>query len=688
MSAVNTYLNILGSNAGAVSQIAALQSLDATVKKNDTTIKALEKSYADATAAAQKAKAAGDMAGAAKATQEAVKAGEKLAATREKQAVATAKQDIYKKGLDKQVEATRAAQAAEAQRAAQSKGLVAALESIKTTMGSIGEQAQAAGGPIGSLASSIANVGRMGPVGAVLALVAALAAVAAAAVVAAVALARYAFAASDAARSSKLTSEAFLGTGSAAHELETVVDQMTDVAPGLATKLKEVGRSLADVDIRGRDAQRALNAFRIVAGSTGEQAAAKITSIAEASRMANRLMLGPFNRITGQFDSLRGTGIKSAEVFKAIAKTMGTSEDAARKAVQSGLVPYRKGLEAIEFAAEASLGRNVAKQMMSLSNQSAKLKENIGKIFAGANLEPFLEGLKTVTDLFDTNRVTGYVLREVMTAVFTKIAEVAAKVFPYVKAAIMGVVAGIIITADVAKRLYRTLSETFAGAGKNIDGISLAFKAGVAIVGFMVGSVVALTLAITALGAIAVVALAPIWLPFALAAVLIYGVVKAITAVIDEAKSLGKEIAQIDLAGAAGKMIDGLIKGIQSKIADVKSAILEVSGAITSAFNSDQEIRSPGRKAFRQSTNVMRGHENAIVQSAPRLEAATMKASGAITQGFESSGAPGPTTPSASPGPTFSFTNCTFGTVTQEQIEEMFAIVCMKQARGYAMGAS
>jgi hypothetical protein len=254
----------------------------------------------------------------------------------------------------------------------------------------------------------------------------------------------------------------------------------------------------------------------------------------------------------------------------------------------------------------------------------------------------------------------------------------------------MGVVAGIIITADVAKRLYRTLSETFAGAGKNIDGVTLAFKVGAGIVGFMVGSVVALTLAIAALGAVAVVALAPIWLPFALAAVLIYGVVKAITAVVDEAKSLGKEIAQIDLAGAAGKMIDGLVKGIQSKIADVKSAILEVSGAITSAFSSDQEIKSPGRKAMRHGKHIVEGHAIGMTQSLPLAERASLAVSNATTRGLESGDSGGGGNSSArNERATYSWTNCNFyGTQTQEDFEEMASIREMKLARGYAMGAA
>ena len=683
-SAINTYLNILGSNAGALSQISALQSLDATVKKNDTSIKALEKSYVDASTAAQKARGAGDMAGAAKATQDAAKASESLAKTREKQALSLAKQDLYKKGLDKQVEGTHAAQAAEAQRAARSKGLLGALESIKGSLGGLSEKAKSAGGPVGDVASKLEGLGKGGTVGVAIAIAAALVGVAVAAAYAAFSLTKYAFASSDAARSSRLFSEAALGSAAAGNELEKVVDQMSDLAPGLAAKLKEVGRGFADVQIRGRDAQHALNTFGIVATARGEQAAGAIKGIAESSRMAQRLMLGPLNRITGEFDSLKGTGIKSADVFKALAITTGKSADAFKNARTTGLVPFKKGLEALDIAAQMSLGGVVAKQVIGLSAQLDKLKENAAKLFSGVVIEKFLEGLKTVTDLLDQNTVTGYILREVFTAVFTKIASLAALAFPYIVAGIKGVVFGVLLFADVAKKAYVALS-AFFGGGNKADGIATAFRLGAMAVGLVVGSVLGLTAAFVLLGATAVVALAPIWVPFALVALAIYAAVLAVEAVIDAVNGLGDEIAAVDLAASAGKMIDGLVKGIMAKIGDVKSAILEVSGAITSAFDSDQEIQSPGKKPMRQGRDVVRGHALGMVQSVPLAERASMKVSGAVTRGLESGeGQNSNSSTATSNRPTFSFTNCVFGTMTQAEWEGMAAMWYLKQARGMA----
>jgi hypothetical protein len=684
-SAINTYLNILGSNAGALSQISALQSLDATVKKNDTSIKALEKSYTDAATAAQKARTSGDMAGATKATQDAAKAGENLAKTREKQALSVAKQDLYKKGLDKQAEGARAAQAAESQRAAQSKGLFGALEKIKGSLGSMAEQAKGAGGPVGEVASKLEGLGKGGAVGAAIAIAVALVGIAAAAAYAAVSLTKYAFASADAARSSRLFSEAALGSAAAGYELEMVVDQMSDLAPGLAAKLKDVGRSLADVNIRGRDAQRTLNTFGIVATARGEAAAGAIKGIAEASRITGRLALGPLNRITGEFDSLKGTGIKSADVFKALGSVMNKSADSFKNAKTTGLVPFKEGLKAIELAAQMSLGGVVAKQMISLSSQAEKLKENVAKLFSGVVIDKFLEGLKTVTDLFDQNTVTGYILREVFTAVFTKIATLAALAFPYIVAGIKGVVFGVLLFAKVAKQAYVALS-AFFGGGTKADGIMTAFRLGAMAVGAVVGSVVGLALAFVALGAVAAIALAPIWIPFALVALAIYGAVKAIDAIDGALDGIGKSIADIDLAASAGKMMDGLVKGIKSKIADVKSAILEVSSAITGAFDSDQEIKSPGRKAMRGGKHVVEGHALGMVQNVPMVTRASLAVSNATTQGLASSGEQSSNSSTATPSrPTYSWSNCNFyGTQTQSDFEEMANMHYLKMQRGMA----
>lgn len=565
------YIDILSGNKSGLSAIGSLQSLDNAAAKASTNIQGLEAKLRSAQAA-QRAAANGGSAKEQFKALDAVKlAQDKLTSAQQanagSSALMAAKRNLLKKGLDEQV----------------------------ASLGKFASSAKEAGGPLGSLVGKLEGFSKGGPVGVAIAVAVALAGLAAAAAYVAFAMTKYAFASADAARSSRLFSEAALGSAVAGNELEQVVDQMSNIAPGLAAKLKDVGRSLADVQIKGRDAQHVLNTFGLVATARSEQAAGSIKNVAEASKLANRLMLGPLNRITGEFDSLKGTGIKSADVFRALGATMGKSAKSFQDAKTIGLVPFKEGLKAIELAAQISLGGVVAKQAMGLSVQLDKLKENVAKLFSGVNIEAFLAGLKMVTDLFDQNTVTGYVLREVLTAVFTKVAEVAAKVFPYVKVAIQGVVFGMLLVVGVARKVYTTIASVFEGAGKNIDGLSLAFQIGAGAVGLVVGSILGLTAALVLLGTVAAVATAPIWVPFVVAAIAIYAMVSAVESIMDSVSTLADDISAVDLGKAAGNLMDSLINGIKGKLGAVGAVMAEVGSVLTGAFDTKMKIASPSK---------------------------------------------------------------------------------------------
>jgi hypothetical protein len=704
------YIDILRGSSSGLSAIGALKSLDDSAAKASSGIQALEANVGSAQKKLETLKAGDNIKGIAmeladaKAKLDAIRSGKtpfdageykrasdsvgklgsQLDAAKSKNAAAIDSQKSKVEALTGKLNEQKAAQASNASLVSAKRALIKkGLDEQVSGLSGILNKAKESGGPLGNLAGKLEGLGKGGAAGAAIAVVVALAAIATGAIVAAVALARYALTAADAARTSRLFSEAALGSAAAGNELETVVNQMTNLAPGLAAKLKDVGRSLADVNIRGRDAQRVLETFGIVATARGEQAAGAIKSIAEASRVAGRLMLGPLNRITGQFDSLKGTGIKSADVFKALGKVMGTSADAAQKATRTGLVPFKKGLEAIELAAQMSLGGVVAKQMMGLDVQAAKLKENIAKLFSGANIDKFLEGLKTVSDLFDSNTVTGYILREVFTAAFTKIANVASRVFPYIKAAIEGVVFAVLLVATVAKSLYRTLQETFGGAGKNIDGISLAFRIGAIMVGAFVGAVVGLTAALVLLGTVAALALAPIWVPFALMAFAIYLGVKAIGAIVDAIDATKTALGEVDLGAAAKNIVMSLVNGLKAHFSYVTDAMSSLGGLITGAFDTKMEIASPSK--------VMTRRANWIVDplvDVPNERASEVNAAIGGLGGLDKPQQLGNGKPSADKGGDINFYDCVFGTDPNEIrriIREERALFFMGNANGNAM---
>jgi hypothetical protein len=706
------YVNVLSGSSSGLAAVSALQGLDSAAAKATSGIQSLEEQVASASkkleamgstetidALTSRLATARQQLDAIKsgkvpfspgdykrASDEVGKLGSQLDAAKTKQAAAIEAQKGKLDSLTGKLKEQQSAQAATANlNAAKRAQIVKGLDEQVSGLGRVLGKAQEAGGPVGALAGKLAALGKGGAVGMVVALAVALAAVAAAGVVAAVALARYALVASDAARSSQLLSAAAAGSGSAGWELETVVDQLSNKIPQARQKTAEWARELALAGIAGRDMQRTLTTMGMVASAVGDQAAGKIKGIAEASRSAQKLMLGARDRF-GEFASLAGTGVKAADIYAAVAKSMKTSIPEAKRMVDAGIVPFKRGLEALEAAAETRFGPIVARQMMSLDTQVAKLKENIGRLFGGANIENFLAALKQVTDLFDTNTVTGYVLKEVFTEVFTSVANVAAKAMPYVKTLIMGAAFAVIMFATYAKRLAKGFQETFGGSLGGVDKMKAAFILGAGLVGGLVGAVVGLAAAFALLGAMAVIATAPIWIPFALAALVIYGTVKAVTAVIEKLKSIGTELASIDLGKAAENIMNSLINGIKAKIADVKAVITDVGAAITGAFDSEMKIGSPSKVMTQRAEWVV----SPLITVPEKREGEVRQAIGGLGvddgTGAQPGGSNGNGTRGA--GPSFEFNNCTFGTNMQDvkqAMNEWWTERMMGEGRGNAM---
>lgn len=674
---LQTYIDILGNVSGAVAAVASMKNLDATVQRSNDSVQALERSFDAAAIRARAFAASGDKAGFTKAAKEGIAIQDKIASAKQRADDAAQKRALFDEKLNAR-KADNAINAAKRQAKEVEKAQLAAEKFAKAE--GFAAKAKEAGGPIGNLVGQFEKLASLGKVGVAIAIAAALLALSVAAIAATVALAKYALVASDAARSSQLLSAAATGSGSAGWELETVVDQLTNKIPQARQKTAEWARELALANIQGRDMQRTLTTMGTIASAVGDSGAAKIKGIAEASRNARVLMIGARDQF-GEFAGLAGTGIKAADIYAAVAKSMRSSIPEAKRMVDAGIVPMRKGLEALELAAQTKFGPIVARQMMSLETQSAKLRENITRLFSGANIEKFLEGLKTVTDLFDTNSVMGYALREVFTSVFTKIADLASKAFPYVRAGVLGAALAVIMFATAAKRLYKQFQETFGGVSAKINGIQLAFQVGVSIVAAFVGSILALTAAFVLLGIVAVTATAPIWIPFALAALMIYGMVKAVSAVIDAFSSMGKTLAAIDLGKAAENIMNSLINGIKSKIADVKSAITDVGAAITGAFDTKMEIKSPSRVMTRRANYVMDPLVTVPAERASEVEQAITLAAptGKNIAQMQGGGS----------GQTFApqFTNCNFGTSKDDvtlAMEQWWAAKMLAASRGLA----
>lgn len=709
------YVNVLGGSTSGLSAVSALKSLDDAAARATAGIKSLEGQVEAARTklgeirsgakleplieelrqakerldAIRTGKMPFDPKEYKRASDEVGRLGKAVDTAKDRQSKAYDAQESKLIGLTSKLKDQKNAQASSASLDAAKRSLaVKGLNEQVAKFGQLSAAAKEAGVPGAGLVDKLAMLSKAGPAAAAFAVAAAFLAIAAAAVVAAAAVAKYVLVAADAARSSRLLSEAATGSAAGGKELEAVVSELTSAIPQNREQIAGWARDLNLAGLAGRDMQRTLTAMGTVSAAVGDQAAGKIRGIAEASRMAQRFVLGARDRF-GEFASLQGTGIKAADIYAAVARSMKTSIPEAERLVKSGIVPFKKGLEALEDAAQTKFGGIVARQMMSLGTLSKKLQENFTAIFGDVDIEPFLKGLKSIVDLFDQNTVLGYALKTIFGEVFTWIFDKASVVFPYIRAFMLGVALAAILVATVVKRVATAISRGLGlDAKKSLIDVEYAFYAGAAAIAVVVAALVGLAAVwlvnMAAMAIAALVAWAPILLGAAAIVLAVYGFYKLAEA----ASNLWDSLKDVDLAKIAGDIMDGLIKGIKAKISAVKDAISEVSSAITSVFATDQEVHSPGRKAMRQGRDVVRGHALGIERATPEVERATMGVSGAVTGGLASSNETGPAESGSAGSPPITFNNCTFGADPEEfrkVIREERATFFLGLARGAAV---
>lgn len=705
---IDFYVNMLAGNMAGLSAVGALKSLDDAAAKATAGIGDLESKVEEAKARLdtlsagegvknltaelgqwkakldeiKSGKVPFDAAEYKRASDEVGKLGSKLETAKSKQAESVDAQQKKVAALTGKLNEQKNAHAANANLVAAKRSLmVKGLDEQVTKLGQLSAAAKEAGVPGAGLLEKLQGIAKAGPVAGVAALAVAFVALAAAAVAAAVALGRYVLIAADAARSSALLSAAATGSGSAGWELEQVVSQLSNTIPQAREKTAEWARELALAGIAGRDMQRTLTAMGVVASAVGDQAGQKIKGIAEASRMAQRFLLGARDRF-GEFASLQGTGIKAADIYAAVAKSMRVSIPEAARLVQAGIVPLKKGLEALELAAETKFGGIVARQMASLATQGQKLRENLAGLFSKVNIEVFLQGLKSVTDLFAENTVLGYTLRTVFGQFFSDLSDKSKGIFPLIRAGIYGVAFAIITLLTWGKKLVNVISEAFGERLKGIDAMKTAFALGAAAVGGFVAALLFIPIVLAAITASLLIMTLPLWLPFVLGALAIYGMVKAFDAVKEKITSTFDALKDIDLGKAAENIMNSLIDGIKAKIADVTSAISSVASAITGDFDQKMEIQSPSKAMTRRANYVV----DPLVTVPEKRESEVRAAFGGLG-GLDEPRALPPGQPTGQSAPTFAFNNCTFGGDPEEHrrvIREEFTAFFLANARGAA----
>lgn len=235
----------------------------------------------------------------------------------------------------------------------------------------------------------------------------------------------------------------------------------------------------------------------------------------------------------------------------------------------------------------SKLGGLVAKRMMGLDAQSAKLKKNFGDLFSGLDIDPVLEGFRVLVDLFDKSTASGQAMQFLFETVFQPIIDQAKNAAYVVEAFVLGFLIGMTKLYIALKPAIKAVSEFFGFEDTSLaDVLAIATKAGEYAAFVFVGFVAALAAVGIAIGVVVAAAIAiqvaiyaVIAAAVALVGYLVGATISAFMAVWDYMKGLGAQMMQFGT-----DMIMGLVNGIKNSAGAVVTAITgAVGGAITAA---------------------------------------------------------------------------------------------------------
>ena len=334
----------------------------------------------------------------------------------------------------------------------------------------------------------------------------------------------------------------------------------------------------------------------------------------QIDRVSAKVAIGR-EKVAGYADSLYRAGLRGGNLQEAleglsiVAATQGDAEAAAFRGWAMSAALTGKSIKSLTDDVRARLGGIAQRQMLSLTVQSAKLKESFAQLFSGLRIEGFLSALHSVTELFSQSTASGRALKVILETLLDPLigaAEGGATVF---KRFFQGLVLGALELSIAFARLRLWLRDTFGQVEifKNIDVLNVALGAGMAVA---FGLAVALGASALALAAL----VAPLVAVGAAFAGLFYAGLK-----------LGQWLASVDWSGLGRALVDGLVNGLKSGVSAVVDAVKGLANAATSAFKQALGIASPSTVTFGIGGNTGEGLRLGIDKETPRVQAAARR---------------------------------------------------------------
>lgn len=447
----------------------------------------------------------------------------------------------------------------------------------------------ASGGSLGQYTSKIESVveafGKLGPAG--LVGLAAVAVVALTLVLFAgiAALARYGFAAADAARTAGILREANAGSAAAASRLDKEISILSARVPTARAELEKLGNDLARSGLSGNTLQTALSAIATSSAVMGSQVGSTLQGIIDRARLSKRFILSAFD--------LQGTGLKIQDVGAAVAKRLGISVQAAVAAMQNGQVKLADGVAALDDAVQKKFGGAAMKLALSYPTQIAKAKESLDRLFAGVKIEPVLKVLHEVLGLLDENSASGKALKAIFETVLNPLFEAIGGKGGVAKAFFQGMIIVGLGFAIAILKAKKAIAETF-GTSSGIDSTSAALTAGKVVAVALVAGVGMLTAAFFLLAIATFIAFLPLILLGVAMVAVVAGIVWLIAHIGEAVSWLGELGGKAYKAGS--DMIQGLGRAISAGKDWVVNLVKNLANSIITGITGPLQIHSPSRK--------------------------------------------------------------------------------------------
>lgn len=213
----------------------------------------------------------------------------------------------------------------------------------------------------------------------------------------------------DLLRTQGLLREAATGSAENARAFGNQIDALADKIPTARNELQELSldlsKSLIGTRISGQGIVDTFNAIAQAGAALGKGAGSRIEEIITRGKNVGRFSLGR-QELMGS-----GAGIGFEDVSKALAKNLKIGLGDAQRQLQFGRVKIEDGAKAVRDAIEGKFANVNTRQMLSLTTIWQKFKDNLTRLTADVKLEPILNGVKRLADLFSETTVTGDLLK-------------------------------------------------------------------------------------------------------------------------------------------------------------------------------------------------------------------------------------------------------------------------------------